>query len=265
MANVFGILTAITLALAAFVAFKNKGKYTSVIAETIVQRDNLSASEIRLMEAEKILADLPVERAGVDAQADELFAEETTRKRANEETKAQVDERTAKIAANKQQLDEIREKTQKTGDLKELAAILRTTSADLDELTESISNADAKLLNLTAQHAASEGQVAVSRGRFENFASGQSLPEMETRIRSIYPSWGFVTLAGGNNIGVVANSVLNVIRNGQTIAMLLVTAVESNSASASIIPDSLEDDVTLMVGDQVVPGIKPASRAAASN
>ena len=46
------------------------------------------------------------------------------------------------------------------------------------------------------------------------------------------------------------------IRDGETIAKLLVTAVESRSASASIIPDSLAEDVTLMVGDRVVAGSK---------
>ena len=56
----------------------------------------------------------------------------------------------------------------------------------------------------------------------------------------------------GNNAGVNANSTLDVVRDGETIAQLLVTAVESRSASASIIPDSIAQDVTLMVGDRVV-------------
>lgn len=268
MANVFGILTALTLALAAFVALKNQTRYESVIEETKVKRADLTASEARLATAEEILGALPAEVAGVDAEVEELVSQETKQKKANEELKAKVDERTAKIASNKQQLDEIRERTQKTGDLKDLASKMRATSAELEELSQSIAGAQANLANLTAQGSASDAEVAASRGRFENFANGQSLPEMETRIRSIYPSWGFVTLAGGNNIGVVANSTLNVIRNGETIAMLMVTGVESNSASASIIPDSLQDDVTLMVGDQVVPGIKsskPAAAAAAAN
>ena len=67
-----------------------------------------------------------------------------------------------------------------------------------------------------------------------------------------------MTLAAGNHAGVVTNSILNVVRNGETIASLLVTAVESSSASASIVPDSLASDVTLMVGDRVVPGTKVA-------
>ena len=63
-----------------------------------------------------------------------------------------------------------------------------------------------------------------------------------------------MTLASGNNAGVVTNSTLSVVRGGEAIAKLLVTAVESGSASASIVPDSLAPDVTLMVGDQVIHG-----------
>jgi hypothetical protein len=82
-------------------------------------------------------------------------------------------------------------------------------------------------------------------------ASGESLPSLKTSIRSIYPTWGFVTLNAGNNAGVTATSTLDVVRDGATIAKLLVTSVESRSASASIIPDSIAQDVTLMVGDRV--------------
>ncbi len=89
--------------------------------------------------------------------------------------------------------------------------------------------------------------------KFETISSGQSLPTLNTRIRSIYPTWGFVTLATGNAGGVVTNSTLDVVRDGSTIAKLLVTSVERNSASASIIPDSIAPDVTLMVGDRVIP------------
>ena len=51
----------------------------------------------------------------------------------------------------------------------------------------------------------------------------------------------------------MTNSILDVVRNGSVVAKLMVTAVESGSSSASIIPDSLGEDVTLMVGDRVVP------------
>jgi tRNA nucleotidyltransferase/poly(A) polymerase len=262
MANLFGILTAITLAIAAFIATKNKSAYERTISETVTHRETLTKSEARLAAALQVLEELPVKRAEVDAEVQQLTATEAKKKEENEATKGEIEKKTAKIAANKQRLDEVREKTQKTGDLKELASKMRATNAELEELSQSIATAEAQLANLTAQNTASEAQVAQSRGNLEIIASGQSLPSLQTRIRSIYPNWGFVTLASGNNAGVVANSTLNVVREGQMIARLLVTAVESSTASASIVPDSLASDVTLMVGDRVVPGENPRSKQA---
>ena len=258
MANVFGILTAIVLALAAFVAFKNKEHYATSIEQTKIQKENLTKSEARLKAAQDVLTALPVEISGVDAEVDKLSTAEATQKKANDDLTAKVAEKTKKIADNKEKLDDIRAKTEKSGNINELAAKLRATSAELVELAVSIDAATGKLANLTAQNSANDAQVNASKDKFDNYTSGQSLPALNTRIRSIYPNWGFVTLAGGNNAGVVANSTLNVVRNGETIAKLLVTAVESSSASASIVPDSLAADATLMVGDRVVPAPKAA-------
>ena len=252
MANVFGILTAIVLALAAFVAFKNKAAYEASIEQTKTLKENLTRSDVRLTAAQKVLTALPIEISGVDAEVEKLSTAEATQKKANDDLTARVKEKTDKIGANKVQLDDIRAKTEKSGNINELAAKLRATSAELVDLAASIDGATGKLANLTAQNTANDAQVNSAKTKFENFASGQSLPELNTRIRSIYPNWGFVTLAAGNNVGVVTNSTLNVVRNGETIAKLLVTAVETSSASASIVPDSLASDATLMVGDRVV-------------
>jgi hypothetical protein len=197
----------------------------------------------------------------VDAEVVTLTTEEATQKKANDALTTEVEATTAKISANKEKLDGIREKTAKIGDLKELSSKMRATSGELEELTVSISAAEAKEANLIAQNSAAESQINDGKRKFEDFGSGQSLASLRTRIRSIYPNWGFVTLASGNNAGVVTNSTLNVVRQGETIAKLLVTAVESSSASASIVPDSLAADVTLMVGDQVVPGQRTSTPA----
>jgi uncharacterized coiled-coil protein SlyX len=265
MANVFGIITAIVLAISAFVAFKNKEHYETSIDQTRLKKEELVKSKARLAadEEEKNVT-LPNEITAVNAEVDKLTADEAAQKKVNDGLSTQVEDKTKKITANKEKLDGIREKTAKTGDLKELASKMRTMNAELVELASSIDGATAKLANLTAQNAAAEAQVASTKSKFENYTSGQSLPALSTRIRSIYPNWGFVTLAAGNNAGVVANSTLNVVRDGQTIAQLLVTAVESNTASASIVPDSMAADTTLMVGDRVVPGLK-SNKPAAGN
>jgi peptidoglycan hydrolase CwlO-like protein len=258
MANLFGILTAIVLAVSALVAFKNKGAYEANLIETEKQEGLLVTSQKRLKSANEVLEALPVEIKGVDDEAAALAETEAALTKANDGLKAEVEPLTAKIAANKEQLDGVRSKTEKIGDLKELSSKMRATSAELEELTQSIASAEAKLANLTSQNTATESQINDGKRRAEDYSSGRSFPSLKTRIRSIYPNWGFVTLASGNNAGVVTNSTLDVVRGGETIAKLLVTAVESTTSSATIIPESMSSDVTLMVGDAVVPGQKAA-------
>ena len=260
MANVFGILTAIVLALAGFVAYKNKAAYQTEIENTATQKENLAKSQVRLKTAQDTLASTMAKRADVDSENLKLAETEIAQKKTNGELEAQAKTESEKAAANKERLDSIRDKTSKIGDLKELASKMRATNAELEELSQNISSTEAKLANLTAQNTQTEGQANALKKKFEIISNGQSLPTLNTRIRSIYPTWGFVTLATGNSGGVVANSTLDVVRDGKPIAKLLVTAVERNSASASIIPDSIAADVTLMVGDRVVPGQKAAAK-----
>jgi len=261
MANVFGILTAIVLALSAFVAFKNKAAYETDISVTQTRKEELAKSEKRLAKDEEILAALPIEIAGVDEEVDQLSTDEAAQQKVNAGLTDQVKTKTDKIAEDKEKLDGIRAKTAPIGNLNELASKMRETNSAIVELKLAIEANEAKLANLTAETVSAESQITSTKSKFDDFAEGRSLPTLNTRIRSIYPNWGFVTLAAGNNAGVVTSSVLNVVRNDTVIAQLLVTAVEASTASASIVPDSLVDDTTLMVGDRVVPGLKETKPA----
>lgn len=261
MANVFGILTAIVLSLAAFVAYKNKSAYERQITETAAQKDNLAKSQARLKTAEESIAASVAGGTASEVEIVKLTEQVAAQTKANEDLKAQIQAKTAKVNTNKEQLDDVRDKTAQVGNLKELATKMREASSELEELGQSITQAEAKLANLTAQNSQAESQSTTIRQKLEGVSTGQSLPSLNTRIRSIYPTWGFVTLAAGNNGGVIANTTLNVVRDGETIAQLLVTAVERNSASASIIPDSVAQDVSLMVGDKVVASPKAAKPA----
>ena len=261
MAKILGIITAVLLAFTALVATKNKSAFETEIANLATEKSTLGTEKKRLattqdeynkttplVEAE---ADLAQVNAKVDAQS-----------KKNDELKQDFDAKTAKVEANKQQLDQIREKTDKIGDINSLASKVRISKAEMEELALAISATEAKLANLTAQNKQCENQTNSLRQKIDTLSSGQSLPSLNTAIRSIYPSWGFVTLGAGSTGGVGPNSTLDVVRGNDTIAKLLVTSVESSTAAASIIPDSMTNDTVLMVGDRVIASSqKPAAQA----
>ncbi len=261
MANILGIFTAIILAVAAFVAMKNKAHLEEEISNKNTEEASLAQSQVRLKAAQEVLKALPIERAGIDEQFAAKSEEEAKLQESNAKLKSDNETKVATIDSNKTKLDEIREKTAKVGDISQLADKMKAMRVEREELTQSIETNNASLANLTAQNTATQADADKRNSDLKILSNGDSLPALKTSIRSIYPTWGFVTLNDGNNAGVNANSTLDVVRDGETIARLLVTAVESRSASASIVPDSIAQDVTLMVGDRVVAGSKEKKAA----
>jgi hypothetical protein len=261
MAKVFGILTAIVLALAGFVAYKNKAAYATEVENVAQEKSKLAEAQKRIKVAQDSFAVVVKKRSDGDEEVVKLAAQEEAQKKTNEDLTQENAAKTAKVEPNKQKIAGFKEKTAKIGDLNALASKLRAAKSELEEIDQSITSSDAKLANLTAQTTEAEAQAKVAKTTFEKFTTGQSLATLNTRIRSVYPAWGFVTLAAGNNAGVVANSTLDVVRDGVTIAKLLVTAVENTTSSASIIPDSIGQNVTLRVGDRVIPTQKDAKTA----
>lgn len=257
MANILGTITLFVLLVAAGLAFQNKNAYQREIDSTSSEKQKLSASENRFETAKTNLEQTIATREEVDGSVVTLTDEEGSQKKTIADIKSQVEAKTSKRDSNKQQLDDIRDKTSKIGDLAELAAKMKSTNTELSELRDSIAAAEAELANATAASNRSLSSVNAMKSRLEDMSSGRSLPSLSTRIRSIYPAYGFVTLPAGDSSGVVMNSTLDVVRGGETIAKLLVTAVERNSASASIMPDTMAEGVTLSVGDRVVPGARP--------
>ena len=148
MANILGIFTAIILAVAAFVAIKNKDHFEEEIANRKTEEASLTKSQERLKVAQAVLKALPIERAGVD----ELFVAksevEAKLKDANATLKAEIESKTATINSNKVKLDEIREKTAKVGDINGLADKMKAMRVELEELSQSIADNEASLLIL---------------------------------------------------------------------------------------------------------------------
>jgi hypothetical protein len=256
MANILGIFTAIILAVAAFVAVKNNAAFETEIADRAKEEKSLKINQDKYKELQAELDALPIERAEVDAQFAAMTEEETGLKESNDGMKADIERKSSQIEANTRKLDEFRAKIAKVGNIRDLGPKLKAMRTELEELNQGIDDNEATLANLTAQDAATAADSQRRQGELETYSRGESLPSLKTSIRSIYPTWGFVTLNAGNNAGVTSTSTLDVVRDGATIARLLVTSVESRSASASIIPDSVSEDITLMVGDRVVAGSK---------
>ncbi|MBN8456832.1 MAG: hypothetical protein J0M04_03235 [Verrucomicrobia bacterium] len=260
MANVFGILTAVLLALAAFVAFKNKDAYQNEVDHRRAEQGKLAASQERLKTAQNNLAATQKELSDTRAEVAKLKETEAAQKKTNDGLKEQIETKTAETATNKTKLDEIKAKIAEIGNIGEIVGKVKAMKDSVEDSNQQIAANTTKLANLTNENTRIEAFIEVLRSQ-EKMVSNKESYFKSAKISNIYPNWGFVTLSAGSTSGVVAGSNLEVVRDGQPIAKLLVSAVENNTASASIVPNSLAQDAVLMVGDKVVPTSKPVEPA----
>lgn len=264
MANVFGILTAIVLAIAIFVGLKNKSAFEREIESTSTAQSELAAIQTKEDKAQADLATAQKDTDEVKAQIPDALARGEAQKKVNTELEASKTAKTQQVETNKATLDQVREKTGTLENIKELATKMFEMSNQSKDLDATLAASESKLASLTSENNRLDAQVGEQRRLADLRSKGESFPTLETRISAIYPNWGFVTLAAGNSSGVIMNSPLSVVRDGEVIAELLVTAVERNTASASIVPESVKADTVISVGDTVVPGTKAPSSNSAS-
>jgi len=257
MANIFGILTTLVLIAAILVAAKNKTRYEDELANVAIEKDRLSVSQERLATAQRRVAETEAEIPAVRARTEELVAEAEEQRDTNTRLEGEIQAKNTELARNRERISQFQQTLASFGDVEQLTQSLRSLRVEIAELEspdDGIPARSARVDLLSAQATQIEAENTMAVTILDGYSRGESRPGMTTRIRSLYPNWGFVTLASGGIAGIAGNSTMDVIRDNRIIAKLQITAVEANSATATIVPGSLADDAVLAVNDVVVPG-----------
>lgn len=252
MANIFAAITAVLLAASAYVAFKNQQAFEKEILDSKVAKDRLDTSRQRLSDLRTERDDTIEERTGVEEDTLAKQEVEKERKDGNEKLQGDITTKRGEVESNARRIAEIEDQTKEQGELRDLADKVRRMRNEISGLEDDKAGAEARLANLLANKTSTESTIDNYKSENEAFSKQRSYFK-SARISGIFGPWGFVTLGSGNTAGVVTNSNLDVVRGGEVIAKLRVRSVESSRAAADIIPDSVLEDVTLMVGDRVVP------------
>jgi uncharacterized coiled-coil protein SlyX len=252
MQTTLGILTALVLAVSAFLGYSNWGAYKEKIADRQKEentRDNTLRPKLKSTLEErdetKTLKEEQIELA--KAKGEEVEAQQAK----IDALKKDIAAKEAQVAEQKVALDALTEQLKETGDLKELAGKIERMNAELVELQSSIDVSTSKLNNMIAEKTRTAAIVKSYEEENEWRNANVSNPKLTTRISSIFDTYGFVTLPVGNNAGVVGGSTLEVVRDGSVVATLLVKTVEAGTAAAEIVPGSVQADTVLMVGDEI--------------
>lgn len=252
MANVFAILSALALAAAAFLAMKNKEAYATEISSRQNEQGRLAKSEARLKSLQDEFAATESERKSTEEATVALRETEKKQLAKNKGIEDDIASKKSETDANASKIAEIEDQLKEVGNIEELVGKVKRLAAEVERLTSEIASNEATQADLLAEKSRTEGVIATYRAKDANYSNQRSFFS-STRISSIFPAYGFVTLPIGNTAGAVSGSSLDVVRDGAVVAKLRVSSVEASRCAAEIVPDSLAADTVLMVGDRVVP------------
>ncbi|TAE91282.1 MAG: hypothetical protein EAZ81_07155 [Verrucomicrobia bacterium] len=252
MQTTFGILTALALAVSAFLGYNNMEKYREQIEARQAEeskRDNVLRPRLKKTLAER--DETKTQKEEQQKAAEEKATEVVAQLKKLDDLKQEIAVKEDQVREQKASIDALADQLKELGDVKELATKLRRMNDELAELQSDIDQTTTKLNNLIAEKNRTAAVIAAYEEENAWRNANLSNPKLATRIASIYDTYGFVTLPVGNNAGVVGGSSLDVVRDDEVIAKLLVKTVEASTAAAEIIPGSLRADTVLMVGDQI--------------
>lgn len=252
MANAFGIIAALVLAATAFFGLKNKAALED-------QRAVLASEDRKLELNKKTFDERKMELGGLEEET-RLATEENadltekleTQLATNQTIQTDIDDKKSVVETKKAEVEEGQEKLARFGNLDDLKRNLEKLSTDLATLNGELLLKDTEIQTRESLDATLNTENSALADVLKRYSEKQSLPNLNARVSRVVTDLGFVILSGGDNAGIVRDSVLNVQRDGETIGKLKVTATEPSAASASIIPDSFGGDARVRVGDKVV-------------
>ena len=252
MSKIIGIIAAAVLVIAAFVAFKNQQAYGKEIdnfrsaqAEKKDTIQRLEDQQKRFKEAEESKADFTLKLV-------ETGKKLATAIRDYDDLKKEVSSLKESLSIKEEQIASAEDILEGLPEPDDLIPKLKRLRNQLMEAEEGKANEAARAKKLAQQDQDAKQKIQSLSQVIDGYSMGRSLMSLKTSISAIYSGWGFVILAGGDNEGVVPGSMLNVMRAGEVIAKLRVTAVEAGRSAADIVVDSMSTDTKLRAGDEVV-------------
>lgn len=252
MANLFGTLTAIVMALSIWIGFKNQSEYENQIELRKTEEARKAGNDDDYNKTVGFLTAATEKKEGLITQNDSKTGELNALKKKVSKIEKDISEKTDLIASNKVQIERNDSILKELPNPEVLIPQISSTQKKIAELKADLKSDKAKFASLTQMEVDTAASIEHERGIVEHQSSGRSLPTLKTSIQAVYRNWGFVTLNGGNAQGVVPGSTLDVMRGGEVVAKLKVTAVEQNRAAADIITDAVPVAVSLRAGDRVV-------------
>jgi len=252
MSKIIGIIAAAVLVIAAFVAFKNQQAYGKEIDNFRSAQAEKKDTIQRLEDQQKRFKEAEEAKAAFTLDLVETGKKLAAAIRDYDDLKKEVSSLEESHSIKEEQIASAQKDSIDPGQADTFISEFKRLRKQLMEAQEGTANEEARVAKLSQQDQDGKQKIQALSQVIEGYSAGRSLMSLKTSISAIYSGWGFVILAGGDNQGVVTGSTLNVVRAGEVIAKLRVTAVEAGRSAADIVVDSMSADTMLRAGDEVV-------------
>ena len=252
LTNILGTFAALFLAVSAYFAWENKKQYEEQIATLNFEIGERDAARVKLKKTQGEVAiakdDLAESEATLATAEEDLDAQENV----VADLQSQIEDQKLTLVDVQDSLKEAEEATAGVGSPEELLADVIRFKIEIAELGAEIASAETQRASLDNTSESLVSQINTTRSTIGLYTKQVSNPTLNTSISNVYGGFGFVTIKGGDSAGIIKGSTLRVVRGNDTVAKLLVTAVEKNQAAANIVPNSLAPDTSVYPGDKVI-------------
>jgi hypothetical protein len=244
------------MSLSLIFGFLNTAKVKSLrneLASNISTRNSSerarTATEKKLKARENVLADEQSKMMAAEAKV--TSAEANLAKAQNE--KAALE---AKVQANEGQLVDLQKRVAdvRTGGAPGApeVALPNDTKALLDDTRQQLEAAEQEKSVLAEKIKAAQDRVTALEEEKKRHESGINAPGVHGTVLASNQAYNFVVLNMGERQGVVPNSEMLVMRQGELIGKIRISSVEPTTSIGDIITNSLARGVQVQPGDTAI-------------
>lgn len=255
MTKVLFLLSAVVMAVAGVFSYQNREVFikTRLDRQANDQKINAELTKLETLaneigevrsKAATTVAEVTGEQERLDQAKIRLRNAEAEASRAGEE-----------LEANQKKIQEYRAKITSMPP----GVTLETINEDINKLKTAIAENKTKVEQIQEEMVQKEGDVKKVQNELNSFnrrieerRKSFDRNSMSATITAVNNDWGFVVINAGKNIGITEDTKLIVTRGTQSLGKLNIVAVEGNNTIASILPESIRQDLVISPGDKVI-------------
>lgn len=253
MHNMLTTLSLIAMIGAAVLSFMNKDNLAKAKEDQIAKEKSREVATADLADSKDTLAGLQSDISTATGES-ETFAQEAEKLATEIQTKEdELENLESELDTTKEERDRQKEELAKVGDIEAAVKRLEEVKAENAVLSARVSSLNGSVTSLTSSSESLQSEIDSISQRIKDSDEGRVPQNFSATIAQVYPQWGFVVLAAGNEQRAAEGATLAVIRAGVEVAQVKITDLLQTRAVADVLPGKTAEGVTLQPGDRVYP------------